>query len=48
MIKTITALQNPLIKAINSLKNSKNRSQTGNFIAEGLNTIKTLLQAGSH
>lgn len=48
MIKTITALQNPLIKAINSLKNSKNRSKNGQFVAEGHNTIKTLLQTNSN
>ena len=44
-MKTITALQNPTIKHVVSLHSSKNRVLFGQFIAEGLRTIQTMLSA---
>lgn len=42
-MKTIISRQNPEIKAIDKLKNAKDRSEQGRFIAEGLRTIETLM-----
>ena len=42
-MKTIVSRQNDEIKAIDKLKNAKDRLEQGRFIAEGLRTIETLM-----
>lgn len=42
-MKTIVSRQNPEIKAVDKLKNAKDRAEQGRFIAEGLRTIETLM-----
>lgn len=44
-MKTITSRQNPEIKAIAELANSKDRRKQGRFIAEGLRTCTALLES---
>lgn len=42
-MKTIISRQNTEIKAVDRLKNAKDRREQGRFIAEGLRTIETLM-----
>lgn len=42
-MKTIVSRQNVEIKAVDKLKNAKDRREQGRFIAEGLRTIETLM-----
>lgn len=42
-MKIITSRQNAEIKAIDSLKDGKNRKEQGRFVAEGLRTVQTLI-----
>lgn len=42
-MKTIISRQNVEIKAVDKLKNAKDRTEQGRFLAEGLRTIETLM-----
>lgn len=45
-IETITSRSNPMIKSARSLKNKKERQQTGKFLVEGIYHVGEVIEAG--